>query len=374
MTCKKLLICLTVMLTAVACQRSQRFTISGKLEGLDSDTVIYLEQLTLPLPTLLDSATIHKSSGKIRFRAPRPEYPELYQLRMGRQRLIFAIDSTEHIHFRASADSLFMPQEFKGSEHSEQIAFLRRSVRRLDSLTFEARKKKSATEQLKYAISEHKDTARSIIFANPRSIVAYYAVFQQVNGLYIFNPYDRADRSVCAAVATAYHAFMPHYYRSSNIYNLVLDAIESERRAQSNNRLHEFISNSGKGYIDITLNDANGVERRLSDIEGKPILLVFSVITAENGGGHILDLRDIATRFASSGLQIYQVCLDKSELLWKQACKSLPWTCVRDADGRYANLYNVYDVPTTFLIDKSGNIAGRDMTMRDMESVIKAHR
>lgn len=367
-----LLIALAIL---TGCHKKEGFTIKGHIDGLDSTVTIYLEQLTLPMPTMLDSAKVKPHKGTVSFSSARPTYPELYQLRMGRQRFIFSVDSTENILFSAKADSLFCPHSIEGSQNTEQIQFLRRSVRRLDSIAGAATKNRSQRGTLETALLAHKDTVSKIIYANPRSIVAYYALFQQVNGYYIFSPYDKSDRGLCAAVATAYHAFMPDYYRSTNIYNLVLEAIESQRKEDSNARMREFISSSGSGYIDIALKDNKGVERRLSDYEGKPVLLDFTVLGAEGSAEHTLALREIQEKYGEkNGLVIYQVSLDKSAIIWESAAEALPWISVRDTDGRYAHLYNITEVPTSFLIDKSGDIVGRDLKARDIESKLNPTR
>lgn len=359
---KKTLLIVLCLIVAIGCKRGERFVISGKIEGLDSVQTIYLEQLTLPSPTTLDSCRVRKS-GNVKFKSARPAYPELYQLRMGRQRLVFAVDSTETMTFRCHRDSLFSPREFTGSAKTLEICSLRASVRRLDSLSHAYGKGTASEAALRDSINAHKERVRNIIFSDPKSIVAYYALFQQVNGYYLFSPYDRGDRPMCAAVATAYHAFMPEYYRSKNLYNLVLEAIETHRQEESQTRLKEYIASTGAGFIDIALNDIHGTERRLSELKGKPILLDFVSFRAEGSSGYILDLRDVyETYHGKTGLEIYQVSVDASQLLWEHAVEQLPWISVRDADGYYSRLYNVSKLPTNFLIDASGNIIDRDLT------------
>ena len=49
----------------------------------------------------------------------------------------------------------------------------------------------------------YKQVARKYIYARPMSTAAYYALFQQVDGLLFFDPYDKADSRSFGAVATS---------------------------------------------------------------------------------------------------------------------------------------------------------------------------
>ena len=80
-------------------------------------------------------------------------------------------------------------------------------------------------------LSEHlisEELAHKIIMENPRSTAAYFALYQQIGGRYIFSPFVQEDYPYWAAVATAYHTYMPQYDRSKNIYNFVLDALRED--------------------------------------------------------------------------------------------------------------------------------------------------
>jgi signal transduction histidine kinase len=121
-------------------------------------------------------------------------------------------------------------------------------------------------------IEVHKELARKLILQNPRSTVAYFAIYQKINDTYLFSPYVKVDKPYCAAVATSYNAFMPDYERTKNLYSLVMDAIHTERKAKQDEAWSEVLASAGAGYIDIVLNDKNNVERKLSELEGKLLI------------------------------------------------------------------------------------------------------
>ena len=103
-------------------------------------------------------------------------------------------------------------------------------------------------------IEQHKALARKLILQNPRSTTAYFALYQKINNSYLFSPYAKEDKPYCAAVATSYNAFMPEYDRTKNLYNLVMDAIKTERSQIANQQWKNIIENASTGYIDIALN------------------------------------------------------------------------------------------------------------------------
>jgi len=85
-------------------------------------------------------------------------------------------------------------------------------------------------------------------------------------------------------------------------------------------------------------------------------------------------LRDLYEKYHSRGFEIYQISLDQNKQLWQQSTKNIPWICVRDLNGpntRYAESYNVSEIPTTFLIDKKGNILFRSLGFEELKKEIE---
>ena len=68
--------------------------------------------------------------------------------------------------------------------------------------------------------------ARKYIYSAPMSTAAYYALFQQIDGLLFFDLYDRDDVKAYGAVATSYDHFYPGSPRSKHLYNLTLQSMK----------------------------------------------------------------------------------------------------------------------------------------------------
>lgn len=373
----KVFICLAACALLWSCS-NQKFKVEGHIDGAAGET-LYLEHNGILRTTPLDSVKVAKD-GSYSLKAVRPEYPDFYRLRIKNKTITFAIDSTETIAIRGDLQHFATGYTVENSYASEQIKDLRVSIigiqnklAGLNDLKDEKEREQKAVE-IDADLQRHKELAHKIIMENPRSTAAYFALYQQIGGRYIFSPFVQEDYPYWAAVATAYHTYMPQYDRSKNIYNFVLDALREKQNAQKQAALSELMnSEQAAGYIDIVLPDRYGNEMRLSDYEGQVVLIDFSTYEAQESIDYTFALRDLYNKYHARGLEIFQISLDRNKLLWESSTENIPWVCVRDDDGpatRYANLYNVTQLPTTFLMDKEGNVIARSLSFGELDKKI----
>ena len=78
------------------------------------------------------------------------------------------------------------------------------------------------------------------------------------------------------------------------------------------------------------------------------------------------ELKEIYSRFAGEGFEIYQVGIDTDKQVWINAVQEqrLPWISVCDFKGPAGiapRVYNIDKVPANYLIDGNGEIVGRDI-------------
>lgn len=345
-----------------SCNKSGKFSVSGSIADADGET-LYFEKNGLLKDSLIDSVRLDMS-GTFKFKTQSPKYPELYRLRLKDQRLILGVDSIEKIEIEGSANQL-IDAKITNSPQSEQIQKLRKKVLALqedfDAIgkVSEVSKKEALRDTFLTHLDFHRREVLDMILNNPLSMAAYYSLYQQINGNFIFTPYAKDDLNYYRAVATSFQNKMPEYERSKNLYALVLDAIKEERQSRKQFDWSKFEVNEITGFVDIELKDKNGYPQKLSALKGKPILLDFFAYAAETRVNHTFELRDMHEKYAAQGLQIYQVSVDQSKILWQQYVSNVPWTAVIDETGSTAQLYNIQQVPTLFLINKEGSIVGR---------------
>lgn len=374
---KKSLLIFFVFVGLLSCNNNNRFSVSGTIEGAEGDT-LYIEHTGLLKTEVLDSVELG-ANGKFKFKSERPEYPEFYSLRLNNKIITFAVDSCEEINITAKLQNFATEYTLTGSQSSLEIQKLRKSVMNIQKNANEISANMSAEERsakitnIEKDIEAHKEMARKLILQNPRSTAAYFALYQKVNNTYLFSPYIKSDKPYCAAVATSYHEFMPENIRSKNLYSLVLDAIKTERQAKDKESWDKVLEESGVGFIDIVLNDKNNKTHKLSDLVGKMVLIDFSAYDNQQSVEYTFALRELYNKYHSRGFEIYQISLDRNKILWENAVKNIPWVCVRDENGpntSYAATYNLTELPTTFLMNKKGNIIGRSLNLEQLNSEI----
>lgn len=364
--------CVLFLFLASACKNNQAFNVSGIIQGAEGKK-IYLEQMTLNGNVLIDSVTV-KSNASFKIKAERPAYPDIYRMTIDDKQFVFPVDSCEHIQIYTAMENFSYPDSIVGSDKVKQMQILRKSAANLQAEYLKAVQNELSVDELRVQIEEHKKMAQKIILQDARSIVAYYALFQKIGGYFLFSPYEKEDRAFCAAVATAFHTFMPEYQRSINLYALVLGAIQAERAEKNAYDIQKMVDNAEAGFLDIQLPDADGQIQTLSSLKGKVFLLDFSAAEMPNNTAYIFELRELYNRYHQKGFQIYQVSADRSFLLWQEAVKALPWICVRGENGSSEecfSLYNISQIPTNFLFGKDGVIIAKNIPFEEMPSHIE---
>ena len=357
---------------ATACSKQNTFQIKGNIDNATNQT-IYLEQMALTKNILIDSAVI-SAQGDFKLKVSSPAYPEIYRLRLENKQFLFPVDSCEVITIVADASTFDSPKSIEGSDKAPQLQQLRNSVAQLQKLYQQTGENADSIQLVLNKINEHKQKAKQIILQDPRSIVAYYALYQKVDGLFLFTPYDNEDRKYFSAVATAFHAYMPAYERSQNIYNTVLEVVNAERMQRNQATIQQMIDDASVGFLDIELKDINGNAHKLSSLQGSVFLLDFSLATAEDNIAYTFELRELYNKYHGEGFQIYQVSPDANQLLWEESVQALPWISVRGTEAENAEVlrkYNITHLPTTFLFDKTGEIIGKNIPFDQMDTKIK---
>ena len=369
-----------ILIGMISCKQHNKFHITGSVKDANGE-MLYFEHSGLLKTTILDSVRL-RPNGSFKFKSDRPAFPDFYRLRMDNKTITFAIDSCEDVTIEATNKDFATDYTVTGSATSSQIQKLRISVMNIQRQANELNSGMNETErtikitEIEKNIEIHKEMARKLILQNPRSAAAYFAIYQKVNDTYLFSPYVKTDKPYCAAVATAYNTFMPEYERSKNIYALVLDAIRTDRKAKEKEAWNEVFATQGTGYINIVLPDKKNVEQKLSSIIGKVILIDFSAYESKQSVDYTFALRELYDKYHKRGFEIYQISLDQNKQLWQESTQNIPWICVRDLNGpntKYAVSYNISEIPTTFLMDKKGNIMARSLGFDELKKAIEKY-
>lgn len=363
-----------------ACNNSSDFTVKGVVAGADGQ-LMYLENVGISNVVTLDSIKL-APGGKFKFTEKRPEYPDFYRLRLNNQLINFAVDSTETISFVADAGTFATSYSVEGSENSKAIKAI--TLAQLDANQAISRLRKEyedkmisdTTYRMKVlaAADAYKEVARKYIYSAPMSTAAYFALFQQIDGLLFFDLYDRKDVKAYGAVATSYNHTYPESPRSKHLYNLTLQSMKvlrAQRPVDYSNVETKEIS-----FLDIELPDVRGEVVKLSMVApGKVVLINFTAYQTEWSPALNMALGELYTKYHDQGLEIYQVSLDSDFHFWRNGASNLPWVTVHDPQSVYsqvAGLYNVKQLPALFILDRKGNLVKRVEDVKKLEADVKA--
>lgn len=367
-----LFVSLTTAVMLYACQ-SSKVKISGRFVGNDAKDV-YLEQVLPLTQSVIDSAVLDKD-GNYRFELKGvAKTPSLYNIIYNGERIPLFLAGGEKLSLN-SVGSVVRNYTVEGSKESELLrqfyqAFVS-GAQRLDNIASQFAKATLSEEDRQALVKEYtaeyyrirREQLRFII-ENKASLAAVYALYQRLPGdTYLFN----GDSDV-VYYRTVAEAIEQTYPESPYLQSLMGEIARMDARISLSSQITEA------GYPDLELSDIYGKKVRLSSLAGKVVLLDFW--SAELGNSNTLnaELKEVYKKYADApvAFEVYQVAIDTSKPLWISAVQEqqLPWVSVSDLRGRVSSslgLYNVQKLPANFLIDKEGNIVGKDIYGKSLE-------
>lgn len=366
---------------AVAGCSKEKFHVQGEIENA-KDSVLYFENMSLDGPVIVDSVKLAED-GKFEFSGEPVGAPEFYRLRIHNQIINVSVDSAETITFKAKYPGMSYDYEVEGSENCKVIKEL--SIKQMNLLAAAMAIDRNpslgvekATDSIKSLVNAYKQNIKlNYIFKAPNKAYSYFALFQTLGQMLIFNPREsREDVQVFAAVATSWDTYYPESERGENLHNIALEGIKTQRilMAKHSGPAIDIDRVQVTNVIDVPLIDNKGKKRSLTELNGKVVLLDFHAFASEGSTQRIMMLRELYNKYHAQGFEIYQVSVDPNEHFWKTQTAALPWINVFDPDGlqsEYLARYNVQGIPTFFLIDKTNTLYKRDVQIKDIDAEIK---
>lgn len=131
----------------------------------------------------------------------------------------------------------------------------------------------------------------------------------------------------------------------------------------------------GSAVPEISLKDVSGTTVAISSLKGKVVLLDFWASWCGPCRQENKHLVKLYAKYKSRGFEIYSVSIDDDTRAWKKAITSdkITWLQVNDSGGWTANVatqWNIQQIPTTYLIDKTGNIVALDLQGKQLEKKV----
>ncbi len=132
----------------------------------------------------------------------------------------------------------------------------------------------------------------------------------------------------------------------------------------------------GEQYVDFEMSNQNGSFKKLSEVNGKVVLLEFWASWCGPCRKENPNLIKTYKEFNPKGFEIFAVSLDNNKNSWISAIEedSLNWEHVSDLKGNENEaslIYGVNGIPDNFLIAENGVIIGRNLRGEELNKKLK---
>jgi len=131
----------------------------------------------------------------------------------------------------------------------------------------------------------------------------------------------------------------------------------------------------GMKFTDFTGNDADGKAVEFSSYigKGKYVLVDFWASWCQPCIGEIPNLVKIYDKYKDQGFEIVSVSIDSKKDDWTKALNkhNMPWVHLLDTNGEATSIYGITGIPHMMIIDKDGQIIGRDLRGKSLESKLE---
>jgi peroxiredoxin len=132
----------------------------------------------------------------------------------------------------------------------------------------------------------------------------------------------------------------------------------------------------GQPAAEVALPSVSGDTLRLSSLKGKVVLLDFWASWCGPCRSSNKSLVKLYSKYKDKGFEIFGVSLDDQKNKWKNAIKQdkIRWLQVNDDGGWEAKTvaaWGINAIPTSYLIDKDGNLLAMDLEVKELEKALK---
>ena len=363
---KKSALLILALLAFVSCSQAPKARFEGRSENL-SDTTLLLQKVIANQLTTIDTLKVDASGafrGKVAVKKGAPVFCHLSDGGAALASLVLLPGDRVRIQLKADGD-----YTVEGSEESLLLKQINDEFRLAgykmgvcaDALEVAADEKtaKALRSDIGKAYVDYKRFALAHVMSHPKSITSAALFFQKFgNNLPVFG-----ELTDVLVIKQVYDSIQPVYPNSEYVLALPDEIRSRESLMEFNNKLDAVEAVS---YPDLTMPDIEGRPRKLSDLSGQVIILSFWSVALDGPKMFNHTLADLYARYHARGLEIYQVSLDVDKAVWATVVRSqeIPWISVNDGNGRDSrsvSSYNVKQLPALFVIDRKGDIVGKDL-------------
>lgn len=128
----------------------------------------------------------------------------------------------------------------------------------------------------------------------------------------------------------------------------------------------------GDHFPDGKMKDKTGKEVALSDYVGKEkhVLIDFWASWCGPCRREMPNVKAAFEKYASKGFEVISISTDAKQKDWENAVQELGMTWTQMLDVETANIYGVFSIPTTFLVDPNGTIIAKNLRGNELEETL----
>lgn len=364
-----------------SCSNKDKIKLEGKINNAQPESIIYLYEQQVTESKLLDSLEL-SSNGKFKFTIKTTE-PRFYFLRIGRSEMInLLLSPGETPVLSADASKIFSSVSINGSAGTKLVLALVQKhdsvLKHLDSLVkkYEQIKDDPASEtQISLLNNDFKNSKLEERKNTIKFIIENYKSMASIMALYL--KYDTSEYVLQYPRDLQYYKIvsdtLSKMYPTSKQVKAVKADFDKMYKMEQSLVLQNMIKNAKNSIPEIALPDAKGDTIRITNLMGKIILLSF---WSSESKACLMINRDylyLYKKYGKLGLVIYQVSVDSDKNKWLAAVKDIPWISVAEInkENSYsAKVYNVSQIPASFLIDQKGSFKGKNLNVSELDRLI----
>lgn len=366
---RSILFVMTLLLLA-SCSSKDSAVIKVDVAG-GSNKEVVVSKLNVNTISVLDTLKLD-GNGSAKYKVEVAEdAPEFFYLSMNQKRLAsLLVKGGENV--TVAVDTAGNNFSVSGSEESQILAQMEKSIydatAKFDAISEELVKAveandKKAVQQLSTDLSKFfvqcKRSALNDIMKNTKSLASITLLYHKFGEeLPLFG-----DVHDLVYFRTLYDSLQKTYPNSVYVKSLKEEVARYQKAFEFNNKM--TLANE-LAFPEISLPDTKGEVRKMSELLGKPFMLIFWTSTNAEQKMYNHEIKKLYAKYHPKGLEIYQVSADVDKTLWATVVKEqeLPWINVCDGRGTASvalGTYAINQLPTMFIFDKEGNVVAKDV-------------
>jgi peroxiredoxin len=365
-----------LLLAAVACKNETKkitdeklatgkLSITGEISGTDTGTLEIISAITsvaiVPKPD-----TVKLVNGKFDFTTNLTEPAQMAIRRAGTQgeELVFFADPGE-VKIKAPFDSLYAGKIEAGPTQKLY---------------------KEAEDSIRKIMEKGKNLYDSYVMAQTKQDGAemqriqqeFMGIQQQAEQFAVRFSIKNKNSVIAPFLGMMYLADDGKQEQLKNLYDTLTVAVKASFFGKRMGQIVKATEGNGVGAkaAEFTLPDVNGKPVSLSSYKGKYLLIDFWASWCGPCRRENPNVVKAYNNYKDKGFEILGVSLDRSKESWIEAIKkdNLTWTQVSDLkywESEPAKLYGVEAIPSNFLLDKEGNIIGKNLRGEELDAKLK---